>query len=308
MTRALRLRWAVAVVLAVALGGCGSDATTDKDAVKPPLRIGTKNFTESEILGELYKQALESRGIRVELQSQVGSTEVTNQALRDGSLDMYPEYVGVLLSVVDGIVDLQPSAQAAYERAKQIEQRRKFTLLDATQLSNENALAVTTSFARRRAITSIPDLKRRLPKARLAAAPEFGSRFEGLVGLGEMYGLRHLRFRPWAAAGEQYPDLDSGKIDVALVFTTDSQLAGGEYTVLQDPKGLFATNHVAPLISQKALTLHGPQLSATLNQVSAALTTPVMRALNAKVSIDKRTPRKVARGFLLENNLTRAVG
>jgi osmoprotectant transport system substrate-binding protein len=296
---------AVALLVALVLGGCGSDAK-EAEPAKEPLRIGTKNFTESEIFGELYKQALESRGIPVTLQSQIGSTEVINQALRDGSLDMYPEYIGVLLSEVDGITDRPPTAQAAYELAKKLEKARRFTLLDATRASNENALAVQKAFGERKQIASIPDLKERLPRATLKAAPEFGGRIEGMVGLRKVYGLTKLRLRPWSEAGEQYPDLDSGKVDVALVFTTDSQLAGGQYTVLKDPKGVFATNHVAPLISQKALKLHGPQLGATLNAVSALLTTPVMRALNAKVSIDKRTPRDVAKEFLLANDITRA--
>ena len=161
------------------------------------------------------------------------------------------------------------------------------------------------AFGERKKVASIPDLKERLPRATLKAAPEFGGRVEGMVGLRKVYGLTKLRLRPWSEAGEQYPELDNGKVDVALVFTTDSQLAGGDYTVLKDPKGVFATNHVAPLISQKALKRHGPQLAATLNAVSALLTTPVMRALNAKVSIDKRTPREVAKEFLVANNLTR---
>ncbi len=304
MTRASAV--AVALAAALVLGGCGGEERPD-EPVKQPLRVGTKNFTESEILGELYKQALESRGIRVALQSQVGSLEVTNQALRDGSLDMYPEYVGVLLSEVHGVVKRPPTAPAAYELAKQLEEKSRFTLLDATPASNENALAVKKSFGRRKQIATIDDLEQRLPRATLMVAPEFLGRFEGSKGLREVYGLTKLRTRTWAAAGEQYPLLDSGKVDVALVFTTDSQLASGDYTVLEDPKGLFATNHVVPRISQKTLKLYGPRLSSALNGVSAVLTTPVLRALNAQVRIDKRTPRDVAKEFLLANNLTRAV-
>jgi osmoprotectant transport system substrate-binding protein len=295
----------VVLAVALALAGCGGGHPGPaKHGDTTPVRIGTKNFTESQILGELYKQALEAKGFRVDLQSGVGPTEVTNRALRDGFLDMYPEYVGVLLSEVDKIVKRPASPLAAYNLAKKIEQGRKFTLLDQTRLSDENALAVKTSFGKRYGITSIPDLARLPHGAILGAAPEFRNRFEGMIGLRERYGLRSLKMRAVdVGKGAQYPQLNSGALKVALVFTTDSQLARGHYTLLSDPKGVFAKNHVAPVISQKALALHGPRLAQTLNDVSAVLTTPVMRMLNAKVDIDKRSPSDVADEFLRANNL-----
>jgi osmoprotectant transport system substrate-binding protein len=291
---------ALALLAVLALAGCGGgDATSTTSAQKVPVRIGTKNFTESEILGELYRQALEAKGVPVELQSAVGPTEVINTALRDGLLDMYPEYIGVLLSEVDKIVDRPTSANAAYILAKSIEERRKFTLLDQTRLSNENALAVTKAFSRRHHVTSIADLKALRPPARLGAAPEFLTRFEGMIGLQERYGLRNLK-TDFADpnTGVRYGALDSGKIDVASVFTTDSQLAGSHYVLLADPKGVFEKQHVAPIISRKALAQHGPELPATLNAVSALLTTPVMRRLNAKADVDHEKPRDIASAFL----------
>jgi len=293
---------AMALGLSLALAACGGDEKpTPTQPEVSPVRIGTKNFSESVTLGELYKQALEAKGVPVELQEEVGSTEVTNAALRDGLLDMYPEYIGTLLAEVDRIVTRPASSRDAYLLAKRIEERRKFTLLEPARLSNEGALAVTRAYARRRKVRSIADLKGIDPTPRLGAAPEFSGRFEGVEGLKKRYGLTLNVKDVDTNKGLQYPELNSGKIDVASVYTTDRQLAGRRYTLLSDPQGVFAKQHVAPLISQKALEAHGPQLARTLNAVTALLTTEIMRELNAKVA--KRTSKQVADEFLRLHNL-----
>jgi osmoprotectant transport system substrate-binding protein len=302
VARALSICLALLVALAVA--ACGGDGgKPNPNAGQAPVRIGTKGFTESEILGELYAQALRAKGMQVMLESNVGSTEVINTALRDGLLDMYPEYVGVLLSEVDKVDPRPADPQAAYELAKRLEERRNFTLLQPTRLSNENALAVRESFARSRGVVSIPDLRRLRGRERLGVSPEFRTRFEGLVGLGRRYGLRSLKVKVVdVARGLQYPQLDDGRLAAAVVFTTDSQLAGGRYRLLKDPKRLFEAQHVAPLISRKVLTRQGPVLATTLNAVSALLTTPVMQKLNAQAA-NGTSARQVADEFLRKNSL-----
>jgi osmoprotectant transport system substrate-binding protein len=296
------LACAIALLLSLALAACGGeDPKTPTTADPGPVRIGTKNFSESVTLGELYKQALEAKGMTVELQESVGSTEVTNAALRDGLLDMYPEYIGTLLAEVDRIVTRPAGSREAYLLAKRVEERRDFTLLEPARLSNEGALAVTRAYARRKGVRSIADLKGIKPTPRLGAAPEFKGRFEGVEGLKKRYGLTLKVKDVDTNKGLQYPELDSGKIDVASVYTTDRQLAGERYTLLSDPEGVFAKQHVAPLISKKALETHGPQLAATLNAVTALLTTPIMRELNAKAA--KRSSRQVADEFLRLHNL-----
>jgi len=208
----------------------------------------------------------------------------------------------VLLSELDDIVKRPTDADAAYTLAKSVEEQRGLTLLDQTPFTNDNALAVTKAYAARRKVDSIPDLERlRAPK--LLAAPEFEDRYEGIKGLRSVYGLKNLKFSGWTSAGDQYPELDGGSTDVALVFTTDPQLASNRYMILDDPKGLLAKQHLAPVITKKALTMHGPKLASTVNAVSALLTNPVIQGLNAKVAIEKRTPREVAREFLQANDL-----
>jgi len=295
----------LSLVLALGLASCGgSDPPVRTTATADPLRIGTKNFPEAVLLGELYKQALEARGIPVRLRPGVGSSEVIHKALENDALDMYPEYIGVLLSEVDKVLKRPASAADSYALAKMKEEARKLTLLEPTSLSDENALAVTKAFARRHDVSSIADLRRVRPRPTLRAAPEFQSRFEGQLGLRRLYGLK-LKLKPWNTAGVQYAELDRGKYGVALVFTTDPQLASGRYVLLRDPKSVFAKNHVAPLISQKAVKRYGPRMTERLNAVSGLLTTPVMRGLNAKL-VEGQSPKQVADEFLRAHNLKAA--
>lgn len=292
---------AVMVLVALLLASCGGDGGPAAEDAEP-LRIGTKNFPESEIVGQLYTQALEAEGVPVDLQTSVGSTEVIDAALGESLLDMYPEYIGTLLAEVDKISERPAGSRKAYELAKDQEDRKGFVLLDPTPFSNENALAVMKSYSRRRDVRSIADLPGLRPRPVIGAATEFQNRFEGLKGLKQRYGLSNPDFRVVNTnEGRQYPKLASGEIDVALVYTTDPQLIGGRYELLSDPRHIFATQHLAPRISKAALARHGPRLERTLNAVSALLTTPVMQRLNAEA--EKRTPEQVADAFLRARGL-----
>lgn len=306
MTRGFWLGLLLAVVTAVA--GCGGDDTGSADAADQPeggapIRIGTKNFTEQYVLGELYRQALEAKGFSVELKSDIGSSEITHQALTGGGLDMYPEYVGVLLSEIADLRDRPRNARAAYELAKRFEERQGFTLLGATPFTDSNALAVTPAVARRHDVRELGDLDS-LPggRATIGAPPEFETRYEGLLGLREVYGLDGLEVEP-LRIGTQYDALDNGEVDVAAVFTTDGQLADRDYVLLEDPRGVFAAQHVAPVIDLDVLETHGPELRSALDAVSAKLTTPAMREMNASVDLEARQPADVARRFLEDQGL-----
>jgi osmoprotectant transport system substrate-binding protein len=302
------LKWpaALAVAVLLALGACGGGGsepgTTQTAADVPALRIGTKNFTEQFILGELYEQALEAKGFRVVLKRNVGSTEIIHQALLDGALDMYPEYVGVLLSEVANRRERPDSARAAYRVAETFEEGNGFTLLSPTPFSDSNALAVKPSFARRYGVRTIADLRRVPGVVRIGAPPEFRTRFEGLVGLAQRYDVRNAEAIP-LTIGAQYGALDDGRVDAAAVFTTDGQLADRRYVLLKDPLGVFGTQHVAPIISRRALRARGPRLAATIDAVSRRLTATAMREMNAAVDLDGRRPRDVAADFLRRENL-----
>jgi osmoprotectant transport system substrate-binding protein len=310
MPRLRAVALAVVATLAVGLGACGGGggdvaATTTAKAPPPsqtPVRIGTKDFTEEYVLGELYSQALKAKGFDVELKRNVGSSEIIHQALGNGVLDMYPEYIGILLSEVANVTMRPSSPGAAYRLAKKFEEKRGFTLLAQTPFSDFNALAVKPAYAKRTGVSSIEDLKRLSPKPRIGAPKEFKTRFEGLVGLKEVYRIRKPRYTV-LDPDQRYSWLNTGRVDVTLVFTTERQLSAGRYRVLDDPRRLFGSGHVAPVISRKALRTHGPRFRATVDAVSETLTTDAMRTMNGAVDIDKREPRDVAADFLREQGL-----
>jgi osmoprotectant transport system substrate-binding protein len=299
-------RLALLLAALLVLGGCGGSdkpkSATGDPAREAPLRIGTKNFAEQFLLGELYRQALEAKGFPVELKTNIGSSEIIHQALTDGALDMYPEYVGVLLSEVAQVRTRPKSPRAAYAAAQAFEARKGFMLLGMTPFSDANALAVTPAYAERHHVRGIADLRRVSGTVRIGAPPEFQTRFEGLIGLAQRYGLRNAKAQA-IAIGRQYAALDSGRVDVAAVFTTDGQLAGGRYVLLDDPRGVFGTQHVAPIISRAALRTHGPRLQAVIDAVSRRLTASAMRRMNAEVQLQGRSSAAVADRFLRAEGL-----
>jgi osmoprotectant transport system substrate-binding protein len=317
--------WALFAAFAIALGvtacgssnqssgGGGSSSSTPSSSSsggasqpgkgKPAVTMGAKNFTEQFILGELYAQALRAKGYTVNLKSNIGSTEVTDKALTSGKIDFYPEYTGTILSVVKGQTSVPKSADDTYQQAKTFVEGRGLELLDQTPFQDRDAIAVTKKFSDASGgLKSTGDLKKLGAKVTLGAAPEFRTRFAGLKGLRQAYGLSQLKYKP-LAIGLVYQALDKNRIQAGDVFTTDGQLASGNYVVLDDPKGIFGFQNVAPEVSKKVLDAEGPEFAATLNAVSAKLTNEAMQKMNAAVALDKQKPSDVAKQFLQANGL-----
>jgi osmoprotectant transport system substrate-binding protein len=298
--RRLRPLAAAAATVVVLVAGCGDEKSPEPAAKKPArgplITIGTKNFPEQFVLGELYSQALRAKGFRARLKSNVGASEIVDRALTAGSLDMYPEYTGVVLSELAGDRRRPASARQAYQRAKAFQEKRGFTMLAMTPFSDQNALAVKPSYARSHRLRSIGDLGRAPGVVEVGAPPEFRTRFEGIAGLKQLYGLDNVRVKV-LKIGEQYPALDSGAVGVANVFTTDGQLVSGKYELLADPRNLFAFQNVAPVI-RRDLVRRSPGVVRVIDAVSAKLTTSAMRAMNAAVVQKGEEPAAVARRFL----------
>jgi osmoprotectant transport system substrate-binding protein len=310
------LRTILALVAALALTtglvACGSDddgggststqgASAQPGKGKPAVTLGTKNFTEQFVLGQLYKQALEAKGYTVALKQNIGSTEIADKALRSGQIDLYPEYIGIFNTAVAGETKAYPSVGAAFAAGQAYARAHGFTLLPLTPFTDVDALAVTPDYARDNDLRSVGDLAA-IRGLKLGAPPEFRQRETGLVGLARVYGIRDVDFAP-LTIGLQYQALDDGKIDTADVFTTDGQLQSGRYVVLEDPKNVFGFQNVTPIVSTDVLKAEGPAFTETLNAVSEQLTTEAMQQMNAAVAIDKQSPADVAQQFLQANGL-----
>jgi osmoprotectant transport system substrate-binding protein len=301
---------AVALALAVLVAACGSSSSSSKTAStpsgtpgagKPAVTIGDKNFTEQFILGELYAQALRAKGYTVNIKSNIGSTELIDKSLTGGQINGYPEYTGIALTTIAHDTKTYSSPQAAYDAVKAFEAKRGFTVLNMTPFSDVDALATKPPYAQQHHLAAVPDLKG-VGRFTLGAAPEFKTRFTGLVGMKQVYGITNVNFKP-LTIGLQYKALDGGQIQVADVFTTDGQLQRGSYTVLKDPKNIFGFQNVVPIFSKKTIDAEGPAFTQVLNAVSAKLTIPAMQQMNAAVDLDKNSPAAVAKKFLQANNL-----
>jgi osmoprotectant transport system substrate-binding protein len=271
-------------------------------AAPPTVVLGTKNFTEEFILGQLYKQALEAKGFKVSYKENIGSTELIDTALTSGKIDMYPEYTGVIVQVVFHRPLSAKTARATYQLAKKLQEKRGFTLFNPTPFFDTDAIAVLKTTARKYKLKSVADLKK-VDGLTLAGLPEFRTRNTGLVGMKRIYGVKNADFIPLAGISP-YAALDSGKALAAAVFSTDPPLgAGSKYVVLNDPKHLFGFQNVAPVVSKKLAAELGPKFRQTIDRVSAKLTTNAIIALNKAVIVGKRSPASVAKAFLQANKL-----
>ena len=270
---------------------------------KPAVTIGTKDFTEEFILGELYKQALEAKGYTVNLKKNIGATEIIDTALTSHKIDAYPEYTGESVATVAKRNEPAKTAAEEYQLAKAFYETRGETVSNATPFQDVDAIATTKAFAQKHHLSTMADLKG-IGSFSLGARPEFKNRQQGLAGMKKVYGINNAKFRQ-LALGVQYQALDSGNVDTANVFTTDAQLASGKYAVLTDPKGVFGFQNVAFVIDKNKLAqLGGAQFMNVINGVNRLLTTPAITAMNKAVAIDKQDEATVAKQFLTANHLT----
>jgi osmoprotectant transport system substrate-binding protein len=284
-------------------GGSGGEQAADQPGEgKPAVTLGTKDFTEEFVLGELYKQALEAKGYTVNLKKNIGSTEIIDKSLTSGEIDGYPEYLGVSVAVTFRKDIVPKSAEQTYSLAKKLYEQRGQVLSQQTPFFDVDAIATTKDFANQNGLKSVADLKK-LDSFTVGARPEFRNRFQGLKGMRSEYGLTNAQFKQ-LALGIQYQALDSGDVDSANVFSTDAQLASGKYTVLKDPKGVFGYQHVAMVMNRdKYEALGGPEFFAVIDDVSKLLTNDAMITMNKAVAIDKQDEAEVARSFLEANQL-----
>ena len=269
---------------------------------KPLVAIGDKNFTEQFVLGELYYQALTAEGFSVILNRNIGPTEVTIQALESGRLAMYPEYLDTWNTAVAGYRQSFPSPFRAYQAAQRYALAHGLALLNMTPFYDVDAIAVSFNYATEHHLSSLSDLPKVASTLTLGAAPQFQQSPTGLPEIEQTYGFVPAAFKP-LEIGQQYQALDGGTVQAADVNTTDPQLLTGDYRLLKDPRNAFGWGNVVPVVSLKALEQEGPAFASTVDKVSALLTLPVMRQLNAAVDVSGEDPAVVAREFLMAHGL-----
>jgi osmoprotectant transport system substrate-binding protein len=271
-------------------------------AAGPTVVIGTKNFSEEYILGQLYKQALEAKGFSVSYKESVGSTEIIDTALTSGKINFYPEYTGVIVQDVFHHKTSPKTASATYKLAKKLEAAKGFSLLKPTPFYDTDVLAVTNATAKKYGLKSIGDLKK-AGAFKLGGFPECKTRNTCFLGYTKQYGLSQASFLPLAGISA-YAALDAGKVLAADVFSTDPPLGkNSKYTVLKDPKHVTGFQNVAPIVRTSVAKAAGPAFTKTVNAVSAKLTLPAIVAMNKAVEVDKQSAASVAKAFLKANGL-----
>lgn len=262
------------------------------------LTVGSKNFTEQYVLGEIYAQALKAAGYQVRTDLKLGSEVIAYRALRQGEVDAYPEYTGTALtSFFDvKIADVPKDAQQAYDDAKAGYAKQKVTALAPTPFENTYRMAVTKQTAERIGNpTKISDLAEHDQDLIVNGYPECRQRVDCLLGVQQTYGLKFKRFLP----GENpYQVLDSGDTDVAFVFSTDGPLSTDKYVVLDDDKSLFPPYNISFTIRADAAQKLGADGQAVITKVQKYMTEEIMQELNARVDIDKQEPKTVAAEYL----------
>jgi len=293
---------------ALAAPSPGADAI-ERDAANAAvsLTIGSKNFTEQAVLGEIFAQGFEAAGYRVRTDLSLGDERAALAALERGEVDAYPEYTGTaLLSFFGKQPDELPrDPQQAYAEARRGFAAEGLVAFAPTPFTSSNEVAVTKETAERLSLRRISDLRRHASELTLAGSPECRQRLDCLLGLERVYDLDFAAFTPVPLA-ERHDVLTSGAADVSIVFTTDPQIQRESEVLLEDDRRMFPPYNSSLVMREEVAERAGPDLPRTLEKIQAHLTDETMQELNARVDLDGRQPKAVARAFLSENGLVPA--
>lgn len=296
-----------AIVALMSVAACGSNSGGDPLATgnsnggdKGTLTVGSADFPESALLAEIYAGALEAKGIKVAKKLNIGSREVYIPALQDGSIDLIPEYTGVLAQYFNKEAKATDSEGVYTELKAALPDT--LAVLEKSSAEDKDAVVVTKATADRLSLTSISDLEGKAQDLTFGGPPEWKERPTGLPGLKKVYNLEFKQFRPLDAGGPlSVQALKNGQADAVDLFTTDPNIPANNFVVLEDPKNLFAAQNVVPLVTKSK---SNPTIEGALNAVSAKLDTKTLTALLAQVVTDKKDPDVVAKEFLTKNSLS----
>jgi glycine betaine/choline ABC-type transport system substrate-binding protein len=313
-----RLRAAVALLLALALSlgvvACGDDDDSSSEGggnagtivsnpknAKVSLTIGSKNFPEQEILGEIYAQALKAAGYKVKSDLNLGSETVAHQAVKSGAISGYPEYASTALTSFFGVEPegVPAGATPAYEKAKAEFEKEGLTAFAPTPFASANAVGTTAKFAEEEELETVSDLEGKSEAMSLYGSPECRQRIDCLAGLERYYGLKFKSFQS-VDIGLRYTVLEKGQADLSILFTTDPQLAAekDKFVILEDDKEVFPAGNVIFVSKKSTAEKAGPDYEKTIVDVQEGLTLEVMQELDARVELEKQTPREAAAAYL----------
>jgi glycine betaine/choline ABC-type transport system substrate-binding protein len=271
------------------------------------VKVGSKNFTEEFILGEIDAQALEAAGYKVKRDLNLGSEQIAFKALKGGNIDGYPEYTSTALTSFFGkkATDIPSDATQAVDQAQSDFAKVGLVAFAPTPFTSANAVGMLKKKAEALGVTKVSDLKGKSQNLTLYGSPECRQRPDCLVGLEQDYGLKFKKFVP-VDIGLRYEVLDKGQADLSIIFTTDAQLSTRKDVItLEDDKHVFPPGNVTFVARKAAVDKAGPDMQKTIELVQQGLTEKVMRELNARVDVDRETPRQAAGEYLKESGYTK---
>ena len=310
MFRRTFIRSAIAATALFALAACGGgsdplsggssagggSAPSKVDSIK----VGSANFAESQLLAEIYAQALEAKGIKVTRKLNIGARELYMAAIKDGSVDLLPEYTGATLVYFKKDAP-ENEAEAVYKAIPGV-LPKGLEVLDKSAAADEDAIVVTKETADKYSLKSIGDLKAVSKNMVAGGGPEFKTRTAGLAGMKDKYGIEFKEFKTLDAGGPlSLKALKDGTIQVTQFFTTQSAIKDNNLVVLDDPEHIHLPNNVVPLIR----TDHkSPDVATTLNAMQAKLTTDDLTDLVKRIEVGKESADVVAKDWLTKHPMS----
>lgn len=287
-------------LIAVACGGSGGDGDdTGGTGDKGSITVGSDSFPEAQIVGEMYAQVLENAGFEVTRQLDIATREVRLPAMESGDVQVAPEYVATLLSVIDSEADISGDVDELAETLQGELEERGMEILEPSAAVDTNAFVVTQETADEHGLSAVSDLEDPASDMVLGAPAECPDRPFCIPGLKDVYNVEFGEFRALEYGAATVQALSSGAIDVALLFSTDPLIEQQNLVLLEDDKDLQSADNIVPLVTSSV----ADDVAELLNEVSAALTTENITALNARVAIDAEDPRTVAQEFLEEEGI-----
>jgi osmoprotectant transport system substrate-binding protein len=306
LTKVVLTLAATAAMMTTAACGSGGDnplstgsSSSSASGGASSITVGSADFPESQLLAEIYAGALQAKGVTVNKKLNIGAREAYIPALRDGSIDLIPEYSGVLTQYFNKDAKATDSDGVYAELKAALPDTLE--VLDKSAAEDKDAVVMTKKKADELGVKSIADLQGKAKDLVLGGPPEWKTRPTGVPGLKKVYGLEFKSFRALDAGGPlTVAALKNGQIQAGNLFTTDPNIAKNDFVVLDDPKHLFAAQNVVPLITKSK---DNDTITQALNAVSAKLDTETLAALLTEVVVDKKDASTVAKEFLTKNGL-----